>query len=108
MTEARRYKLTQDVIDSWYTQDGRFRFRIGFDKDNGHIFCPAQRCPTIDIADTDVIQTTNVMAQKCLRLYRIPQGVRRNGEPPPSGPTFEDVTDWTHHVDVDLDPFFTG
>lgn len=103
---AKRYKLTQEVIDSWYTESGQFTFRVGFGKDNGKTICGPSLCAKIVVADTDVVQTTNEIAQDYLTRFRIPQGVSRGGVKPPAGPVWIDVTA-THPVaNVDLDPYF--
>jgi len=103
---AKRYKLTQDVIDSWFTQGGEFKFHVGYDKDNGKTICAPGLCPLITIADTDVVQTTNVTAQSYLTLFRIPQGMSRNGVTPPVGPVWIDVTAIIPVANIDLDPYF--
>lgn len=103
---ARRYMLTQEVIDSWYTEEGIFRFRVGFDRDGGKsIFAPGL-CPVITVQDTDVVQTTNATAQTYLLAFRIPRGLTRNGQKPPQGPVWLDVTDTHPIANVDLDPYF--
>ena len=104
MAAVRRYKLTQDIIDSFYTESGFFPFRVGFIKD-GTIMEP-RNCAKITIADTDVVQTTNEWAQTYLLAFRIPQGIRHNGVCPPAGPVFIDVTGTIPTADVDLDPYF--
>lgn len=105
---ARRYKLTQDLIDSWYTENGHFKFRTGFDKDNGNCICGPMNCPIIDILDTDVVSTTNETAQGYLLHFRIPQGISRNGVKPPAGPVWLDVTDTIPVAQVDLDQYFSS
>lgn len=103
---AKRYMLTQEVIDSWYTKLGKFSFKVGFDKDGGKSICGPGLCQTITVNDTDVVQTTNATAQKYLEVFQIPQGVSQNGVRPPAGPVWIDVTA-THPVaNVDLDPYF--
>lgn len=103
---AKRFKLTQDMIDSWYTESGQYKFRVGFDKDNGTCICGPKLCPIIQISDTDVVQTTNETAQKYLVENRIPQGMLINGQRPPAGPVWEDVTGTIPVANVDLDPYF--
>lgn len=106
MAAAKRYKLTQEMIDSFYTQDGKFQFRTGFDKDNGNCICGPMLCPVIEITDTDVVQTTNATAQDYLLHFRIPQGISKNGVKPPAGPVWLDVTATQPVANVDLDPYF--
>lgn len=106
MSHAKRYKLTQEVIDSWYTQSGKFSFKVGFDKDDGKCICGPGMCKTITVKDTDVIQTTNDIAQKYLANFRIPQGVTRDGVKPPAGPVWIDVTATQPTANVDIDPYF--
>lgn len=106
MAAPKRFKLTQDVIDSWYTESGQFTFRTGFDRDNGKCICGPQLCPKITIQDTDVVQTTNQVAQDYLLAFRIPQGISVNGYRPPAGPVWIDVTAIIPVANVDLDPYF--
>lgn len=103
---AKRYKLTQEVVDSWYTKNGKFSFKVGFDKNGGHTICGPGLCQTITVADTDVVQTTNGTAQTYLLNFVIPQGVSRDGVRPPAGPVWLDVTATQPTANVDLDPYF--
>jgi len=106
---AKRYKLTQEVIDSWYTEDGFFSFRVGFDKplpDGGMSICGPAMCPVIRVADTDVVQTANGTAQLYLLSFRIPQSISRNGVKPPNGPVWLDVTGTEPVANVDIDQYF--
>lgn len=103
---AKRYKLTPDVIASWYTESGQFKFRSGYDKDAGKCICGPLNCAVITIQDTDIVQTTNVTAQTYLINFKIPQGIRRNGVLPPAGPVWIDVTGTEPVANVDLDPYF--
>lgn len=103
---AKRYKLTQEVIDSWYTADGQFKFRSGFDKNSGKTICGPMNCAVITIQDTDIVSTTNATAQEYLLKFRIPQGMKRNGVAPPAGPVWLDVTGSEPVANVDLDPYF--
>ena len=103
---AKRYKLTQEVIDSWYTENGKFGFKVGFGKNDGKTICGPSLCAKITVADTDVVQTTNAIAQDYLTRFRIPQGVSRNGVRPPAGPVWIDVTATQPVANVDLDPYF--
>src|SRR3989304_4650123 len=106
MSHAKRYRLTQETIDSWYTQNGKFSFKVGYDKDGGKKIYGPGLCKTITVQDTDVIQTTNDTAQKYLQNFRIPQGVSRDGVRPPSGPVWLDVTATQPTAKVDIDPYF--
>ena len=103
---VKRYMLTQEVIDSWYTEDNEFSFRTGFDKNAGKTICGPMLCPKITIQDTDVCSTTNITAQDYLEKFRIPQGVSRNGVRPPNGPVWVDVTNTHPIANVDLDQYF--
>lgn len=100
---AKRYKLTQAAIDSVYTENGSFSFKVGFKR--GSTIVSPKSCPKITIADTDIIQTTNEQAQQYLELFKIPRGIQADAPPPPS-PVFVDVTGTEPVADVDLDPFF--
>jgi hypothetical protein len=106
MAAPKRFKLTQAVIDSWYTESGQFSFRTGYDKDNGKTICGPMNCPPITIQDTDIVQTTNKTAQDYLLKFQIPQGVTRNGVKPPAGQVWLDVTATQPVANVDLDPYF--
>jgi len=106
MADPRRYMLTQEVIDSWYTEDGKFSFRVGFDTNEGKTINGPGLCPTITINDTDVCQTTNATAMTYLIHFHIPQGVFRVGVKPPRGQVWVDVTDTRPIANVDLDQFF--
>lgn len=106
MADARRYMLTQEVIDSWYTKDGKFAFRLGFDTNDGKTVNGPGLCPQITINETDVCQTTNATAIVYLQTFHIPQGLSLNGVKPPSGPVWVDVTDTHPIANVDLDQYF--
>lgn len=98
--------LTQDMIDSPYTRDGKYVFHCGYDKDDGKTIIGPGVCPQITINDTDVCQTTNALAQVYLRTAFIPQGMAINGVRPPNGPIWVDVTDTHPIANVDLDQYF--
>lgn len=102
---AKRFKLTQEMIDSMWTQNNSFSFKVGFEKDG--VIRSARSCAQITIADTDVVQTTNPYAQKYLTNFIISRGIRINGVLPPEGMAFVDVTGSIPVANVDLDPFFS-
>lgn len=103
---AKRYMLTQDVVNSWYMDNGNFYFHCGFDTNGGKTINGPRLCPKITVVATDVCQTTNLTAQSYLENFRIPQGVSRNGVRPPNGPVWVDVTNTHPIANVNLDQYF--
>lgn len=106
MTAAKRYLLTEKAVP--FVRGGEFSFRIRFDQptETGRVILRRDKCPIITINEGNVVQTTNVTAQKMLERFIVPQNTIRNGQKHEEGNIFEDVTGSQEDFDLDLDPIF--
>lgn len=91
-----------------FLRDGKFSFRIAFDKYVSGVpkVMHRSRCPVIEMLPTDVLQTENETAQRMLENFTVPTKTVRNGETRPGGHLFIDVTETETEYDKDLDAIF--
>ena len=102
----KRYRLTGKAAP--FTRSGQFSFKVRFEQDTpeGKVLVNKNKCPVITIGAGDVVQTTNVTAQKMIENFIVPQNTLRNGQRRPEGNLFLDVTQSGPPTDLDLDPIF--
>jgi len=101
------YKLNAELAAP-FIRDGKFSFRIAFDKIvNGKPkMMHRSRCPVIAISEDEVVQTENETAQRMLENFIVPTKTVRNGATRQGGHLFEDVTATATEYDIDLDATF--
>lgn len=106
MAEQRKYRLTPKA--NWFIKNDQFRFRVAYDKNYGEKpFHLVAKGPVVTIPKLGVVTTTNAITQGALVKMIAPQKVKSQGQLPPAGLLFEDITGSPIPVDVDLDTILT-
>ena len=104
-------KLYQLTVDGKkFAQAGTYRFRLGFQKNEGGStrYILQKKAPILAMGTNEIMATTNEFAQMCIESSGCPSSSRRGGMPTvtPGSPMFVEV--FTGTIDVDLDPIFNA